>query len=147
MTSAFKTVLDTAKAALLQSPAIAGGRVYVGRDLSTPLDAASDVNLTLQAQDGSPFAIGDGPTDWVIDLGVEIRARGSDIVDAVAAIDPLIEAAYARLAAIAWPAGVMGITALRGQLDSQEAATPVAGWQFVMSINIRTAPGSLALAP
>ena len=147
MTSAFKTVLDTAKAALLQSPAVAGGRVYVGRDLATPLDAASDVNLTLAAQDGEPFVLGNGPTDWVVDLGVEIRARGSDSVDAVAAIDPLIETAYARLAAIAWPAGVMGVSALRGRLDSQEAASPVAGWQFALSINLRTASGSLALAP
>jgi hypothetical protein len=147
MTTAFKTLLDTVSAALLEAPALAGGRVYVGRDNATPLDQASDVNLTLQTQDGQPFALTAGPTDWTVDVGVEIRARGSDSTDAVAAIDPLLELAYARLVAMVLPAGVSGITGFRGQIDVQEAGVPFAAWQFLLTINFRTAPGSLALAP
>ena len=147
MTTAFKTLLDTVAAALLAAPALAGGRVSMGSDSSTPLNAASDVTLTLQTQDGEPFMLTAGPTDWAVDIGVEVRARGSSTVDAVAAIDPLIELAYARLVAIAWPAGVLGVTGFRGRLDVQEAATPVAAWQFLLSLSFRTAPGTLSLAP
>lgn len=147
MTTAFKSIADTVLAALLAAPAVASGRVSVGRDNTTPLDQASDVNITLQAQGGEQFAITGGPVDWTGDLGIEVRARGSDSVDALSAIDPLIETVYARLAAIAWPAGVMGLQGLRCQLDVQEAATPIAAWQLLQTLSFRTAPGSLALAP
>ena len=147
MTTAFKTLLDTVSAALLAAPALAGGRVYVGRDNATALNQASDVNVTLQTQDGQPFALTAGPTDWTVDIGVEIRARGTDTADAITAIDPLIELAYARLLAMAMPAGVMGITGFRGQIDVQEAAAPFAAWQFLFGVTFRTMPGTLSLAP
>lgn len=147
MTTAFKTIVDAVQAAMLAAPAVAGGRVAVGRDNTTALDQASDVNITLQAQGGEPFALTGGPTDWTVDLGIEVRARGSDSVNALSAIDPLLELVYARLQAITWPAGVMGIGGIRGQLDVQEAATPIAAWQVLQTITFRTAPGSLALAP
>ena len=147
MTTAFKTLLDTVSAALLAAPALAGGRVHMGRDNATPLNQASDVNITLQTQDGRPFALTDGPTDWSIDIGVEIRARGTDTTNAIAALDPLIELAYARLLAMPLPAGVMGLTAFRGQIDVQESATPFAAWQFLLSVTFRTMPGTLSLAP
>ena len=147
MTTAFKSLVDTVSAALLAAPAVAGGRIAVGRETSTALDQASDVNITLQVQDGQPFALTGGPTDWDVDIGVEIRARGTDAIDALAAIDPIMEQVYARLTAMALPAGVTGLQAFRGQLDVQEAATPVAAWQFQLTVSLRTAPGSLALAP
>lgn len=146
MTTAFKTLIDTVSAALLASPAVAGGRVAVGRDTTTALDQASDVNITLQVQDGAPFTLTAGPTDWTVDVGVEIRARGTDAVDALAAIDPIMEQVYARLTAMSLPAGIVGLQAFRGQLDVQEAATPVAAWQILLTVSLRTAPGSLALA-
>jgi hypothetical protein len=147
MTTAFKTLVDTVLAALQESPAVAGGRIAVGRDTTAALDQASDINLTLQVQDGQPFALTSGPVDWSVDIGVEIRARGTDTVDALAAIDPIMEQVYARLTAMALPAGITGLQAFRGQLDVQEAATPVAAWQFQLTVSLRTAPGSLALAP
>lgn len=147
MSTAFKVLLDTLSAALLQSPAIASGRVSMGNDNPTPLDKPSDVTITLQAQDGEPFALTGGPTDWTTDIGVEIRARGTSSLDAIAAIDPLIELAYARITTMALPAGVTGLTSLRAKLDVQEAATPVAAWLLLATFTFRTAPGSLALAP
>lgn len=146
MTTAFKTLIDTVNTALLASPAVAGGRIAVGRDTTTALDQASDDNITLQVQDGQPFALTAGPTDWTVDIGVEIRARGTDTIDALAAIDPLMETVYARLVAMTLPAGITGLQAFRGQLDVQEAATPVAAWQFQLTVSLRTAPGSLELA-
>jgi hypothetical protein len=147
MPTAFKTLIDTVNAALQAAPAVAGGRIAVGRDTSTALDQASDINITMQVQDGEPFALTAGPTDWTVDVGVEIRARGTDAIDALAAIDPIMEQVYARLTAMALPAGITGLQSFRGQLDVQEAATPVAAWQFQLSVSLRTAPGSLALAP
>jgi hypothetical protein len=147
MTTAFKTLADTVLAALQAAPAVAGGRISLGRDMSTALDQASDINITLQLQDGEPFALSAGPTDWSVDVGVEVRARGSDTLDALAAIDPLIELVYARITAMALPAGITGLLAFRGRLDVQEAATPVAAWQMQLTVGLRTAPGSLALAP
>lgn len=147
MTTAFKTLIDTVLAALQESPAVAGGRIAVGRDTTTALDQVSDINITLQVQDGQPFTLTAGPTEWSVDIGVEIRARGTDTIDALAAIDPIMEQVYARLTAMALPAGVTGVQAFRGQLDVQEAATPVATWQFLSTLSLRTAPGSLALAP
>ena len=147
MTTAFKSILDTVRAALMAAPAVAGGRIAYGRDDATPLGAASDVTLTLQAQDGEPIALVGAPTDWTALLGVEVRARASASQDAWTAIDPYIEQVYQRLAAIDWPAGVTGVTGLRGRLDPAEAATAVASWQFVLTINFRTAPRTLALAP
>jgi hypothetical protein len=147
MTTAFKVLVDAVSAALSAAPAVAGGRIAVGRDSSAALDQASDVNIILQVQDGQPFALSSGPTDWSVDVGVEIRARGTDTIDALAAIDPIMEQVYARLTAMALPAGVTGLQAFRGQLDVQEAATPVAAWQFLLTVSLRTAPGSLTLAP
>lgn len=146
MTTAFKTLIDLVSAAMLQAPALAGGRVYIGRDNATSLNEANDVNLTLQAQDGEPFALTGGPTDWSVDVGVEIRARGSATEDALTAIDPLIELAYARLLAITLPAGVTALSSLRARLDVQEGSTPIAAWQLLATITFRTAPGTLALA-
>lgn len=147
MSTAFKVLLDTVRAALLQAPAIAAGRVSMGTDNPTPLNHPSDVTITLQTHDGEPFALTGGPTDWTVDIGVEIRARGTSAVDAIEAIDPLIELAYARITTAALPAGVTGLTGLRAKLDVQEAATPVAAWLLLATFTFRTAPGTLALAP
>lgn len=147
MASAFLTLIDAIEAALRVSPAVAGGRIAIGRDNATALDEASDINITLQVQDGQPFALTAGPTEWTVDVGVEIRARGRAGVNALDAVDPIVELVYARVTAMALPAGVTGLQAFRGQLDVQEAATPIAAWQLLFTFNLRTAPGSLALAP
>ncbi len=146
MATAFLTLINAIEAALRVSPAAAEGRIAVGRDNATALDEASDINITLQVQDGQPFALTAGPTEWTVDVGVEVRARGRAGVNALDAIDPIAELVYARVSAMTLPPGVTGLQAFRGQLDVQEAATPIAAWQLQFTFNLRTAPGSLALA-
>ncbi len=147
MTTAFRTLIETFSTALLAGSPAWGTRVYVGREIDTPLHDDNDVNLTLETQEGQPFALTAGPTDWTVGIGATVRARGTDTINALLAADPLIEDVYARLVGAALPAGVMSLGNFAARLDVQEAATPVASWQLRVIVTFRTLPGSLSLAP
>lgn len=147
MTTAFKTVQDAIVAALTTPATIVGDRVYAGRARPMPLEHDSDINVSVESIGGQQFAVGNGPVEWNVVYGIEIRARGSSTTDGMAAIDPLLEAAYARLLAAAPPVGVMGwVLQPRARLDVEEAATPIASMQLALNVQMRTQPGSLALA-
>ena len=147
MATAFKTVQDAIVAALLQAPQITGARVYAGRARPMPEEHAADISISLESMTGQPFMLVAGPVLWEVVYGIEIRARGTATVDAVAAVDPLLEAVYARLLATATPAGVEGwaITP-RIRVDVDEAATPIASLQLALNVRLRTEPGTLTLA-
>lgn len=146
MTTAFKTVNDAIVALLVQAPAVAGGRVYAGRARPLPTEHASSVNVSLEAINGQQFAIGDGPVDWSVTYGIEIRARGAVNTDAIAAVDPVLEAVYARIGAAAAPPGVSGwFLDARIRLDVEEADAPIASLQLALTVQLRTQAGSLAL--
>lgn len=147
MATAFLTVNDALVALLQQAPAIAGARVYTGRARPLPTEHASSVNVSLEAIRGRQFAIGDGPMDWDVTYGIEIRARGSATVDAVAAVDPLLEAVFARVAGGTPPAGVLGwVLDTQIRVEVEEADTPIASLQLALAVQLRTQAGSLALA-
>lgn len=147
MTTAFKTVQDALQTALLQAPQITGARVYQGRARPMPAEHASDISVSLESIGGEQFAIGAGPVLWEVVYGVEIRARGTASVDAVAAVDPLLEAVYARINATAAPAGVEAwVLAPRVRVDVEEADTPIASLQMALNVRLRTQAGTLALA-
>jgi hypothetical protein len=145
MATAFKTVQDALVAALMAAPQITGARVYAGRARPMPEEHASDINVSIESLTGQQFALGSGPVLWEAIYGLEIRARGTASVDAVAAVDPLLEALYARILATATPAGVEGwaITP-RIRVDVEEAA--IASLQLALNVRLRTQPGTLALA-
>lgn len=147
MTTAFKTVQD-ALVALMQTPAIGEGNVNTGRARPLPAEQADDINVSVESINGQQFAIGGGPVNWTVVYGLEIRARGSSTTDGMAAIDPLLEALYARIASAQPPAGVMGwVLNPRMRVDVVEGDTPVATLQLALDVQMRTQPGSLALAP
>lgn len=146
MATAFKTVLDAITAALAQAPAVAGGRIHAGRDRPLPEEHASDVALDGDSADGEQFALTAGPVNWRMTVPLQLRARGSSTTHARDAVDALLEAAFARLAATAPPAGVSGwVLSTRYRCDFDEAAQPVAVMQLAVTVELRTAPGSLAL--
>ena len=147
MATAFKTVQDALVAALLAAPQITGARVYAGRARPMPEEHASDINVSIESLTGQQFAVSGGPVLWEAIYGLEIRARGTASVDAVAAVDPLLEALYARILATATPAGVEGwaITP-RIREDVEEAGSPIASLQLALNVRLRTQSGSLALA-
>ena len=147
MATAFKTVQDAIQTALLEAPQITGARVYTGRARPMPEEHTSDISVSLESMTGQQFALGSGPVLWEVIYGLEIRARGTAAVDAVAAVDPLLESLYARILATATPAGVEGwaITP-RIRVDVDETSTPIASLQLALNVRLRTEPGTLTLA-
>ena len=147
MATAFKTVQDAIAAALLEAPQITGARVYTGRARPMPEEHTSDISVSLESMTGQQFALGSGPVLWEVIYGLEIRARGTAAVDAVAAVDPLLESLYARILATATPAGVEGwaITP-RIRVDVDETSTPIASLQLALNVRLRTEPDTLTLA-
>lgn len=147
MATAFKTVQDAIAAALLEAPQITGARVYTGRARPMPEEHTSDISVSLESMTGQQFALGSGPVLWEVIYGLEIRARGTAAVDAVAAVDPLLESLYARILATATPAGVEGwaITP-RIRVDVDETSTPIASLQLALNVRLRTEANTLTLA-
>ncbi len=146
MTTAFKTVQD-ALVTLLQTPAIVAGAVRAGRALPLPEGVASDIAVSLEALTGQAIALTGAPQDWGVTYAIAMRARGSASVDAMAAVDPIFETVYARVATGAAPAGVQGwVLQPRVLMDVEEADTPVARMALFLDVRLRTQPGSLALA-
>ena len=147
MTTAFKTVQDALVAALTTPATIAGGRVVAGRARPLPLEHDSDIAVTIESISGEDVALTSHPKDWLVVYGVEIRARGTASLDAVAALDPMLEAVFARVLQTPAPAGVMGwVLEPRIRLDVEEAATPIGVAQLALNVRLRTQPASLLLA-
>jgi hypothetical protein len=147
MTTAFKTVQDALVAALVTPATIVGLRVVAGRARPMPAEHDSDIAISIESVQGEDFTLTAQPQDWAVVYGVEIRARGSVSVDAIAALDPLLEAVYARIKSTPAPAGVMGwVLEPRLRFEVEEAATPIGTLQLALNVRMRTQPGSLALA-
>lgn len=147
MSTAFKVVQDALVSALLTPPTIVGSRVSAGRARPMPEEHDSDIAVSIESIVGNADLVGDAPVGWDVVYIVEIRCRGSASVDAIAAIDPLLEATYARLLAVAPPAGVVGwVLAPRARIDVDEGATPIASGQLALDVSLRTQHGSLVLS-
>ena len=146
--SAFKTVQDALVAALLLAPQITGSRVYAGRARPMPEEHASDINVSIESISGQQMTVTGGPVLWSVVYGLELRARGTASVDAMAALDPVLDAAYARIVATEPPAGVNGwVLTPRARIDIEEAATPIASMTLALDVQLRTDAGTLTLAP
>lgn len=91
-------------------------------------------------------ATGAGAVQWTTLVGVECVARASAGQDPLTAIDPLIEAVYARLAAAPQLAG--SLSELLGEPEIQweiaEAETPIATALIAVRVQHITGPASLA---
>jgi hypothetical protein len=112
-----------------------------------PLEHESDIAVTIESINGADVALTSHPKDWEVTYGVEIRARGNASVDAIAALDPLLEAVFARVLQTPAPAGVMGwVLEPRIRVDVEEAATPIGVMQLALNVRLRTQPASLLLA-
>ena len=147
MATAFKTVQDAIVTALVTPATIVGTRVVPGRARPMPVEHASDIAVSIESIDGADIAFTAAPKDWQIVYGVEIRARGSSSTDGVAALDPILAAAYARLQTTAPPAGVLGwILQPRIRVQVEEAATPIASMLLSINVRLRTQALRLTLA-
>lgn len=106
--SAFTDLTAAIVAALNAAPALAGGNVYRGHAWPMPEDVNEEVFVRTESSVSERTGI-TGPVDWRTAYRIEIRVRYSpDATSADAAVDDLLAAAYARLAALSLP-GVQDI--------------------------------------
>lgn len=144
MTTAFRAIALAIAASLSGAPALAGVPVFQNRLKPLPEDQMLAVVVRKEASSGQELVL--GMTDWQTDYAIECYGRGAPGTDPDAAADNLLEAAWARLAAIDLGAyQVMGAT-LNPAVgwDYGEAETPFACAIFRLQIIHRTASASLA---
>lgn len=103
--SAFVDLEAAAVAALTASPALAGGNVLRGRDLPMPTSRAEQVDVALAASRGQGRTLDGGYNRWETAIALRLRARAAAGQGGAAAVDALLAAVFARLAAAAPPAG------------------------------------------
>lgn len=104
MSSAFKTLLDGLKSALLQAPALAGGRISLNQRHPVAL-GQSDAIVLRQGPARGDSAV-TGLIYWANTITVECFARAPEGSEVSPAVDDLLAAVWQRLAAI--DAGVLG---------------------------------------
>lgn len=144
--SAFLSITDAVRDALLQAPALAGGNVNRGRNVPLPADADQGVDVSIVSSRAQPLALADASSlQWESVIAVVCKARGTSSTDAEAAIDPLVVSAWQRLLSMSAPAGVTGMTldpAIAWDID--EAEQPLATAALSLRLTHITTTAALA---
>jgi hypothetical protein len=143
----FLTNLQALKAALLAAPALAGSFVNLGRATPLPEGKSQGIWLRPGRAIGTESFAGDTRTDWDSEVLVAMAARATAGSDGVTAVDALLTAVYARVAAAAPPAASfewLGQPALAWDVD--EADQTLGACELRLRFKHRTASGSLAAA-
>lgn len=144
MATAFADITALVRDALLTGPALAGGRVYRGRNRPLGLGEATAVCVNLTRASGEPIALSGDALQWSTTVLVTAYARGSASVDAEAAVDPLLQAVWQRLQTVSVP-GALAITldpAVQWAVDEGDA--PVAEATVALRITHLTTGAALA---
>lgn len=145
--SAFLVLTDLVRDALLQSPALAGGRIKRGRATPVGDEADSAITVNVIRSRASQLDLEGQSLQWETAIAVTVYARAAAGVDAEAAIDPLLVSVWDRLLGIAAPASVFGITLEPAiQWDVDEADATVVSASLSLRINHITTGAALAAA-
>lgn len=108
--TAFAGLTTALVQALVQAPALAGGRVFPNRLRPIPDDRATAVVVRI-GQRSQAQEIVLGAYDWTTPFSVECIARGTSGLDPQAAVDALLADVWARLYALDITAlGAMSVT-------------------------------------
>lgn len=143
--SAFLSLTDVVRDALLSTPALAGGRVRRGRAVSVQAEEASAITVNLARSRATELDLQGQALQWETAIVVSFYARASAGQDGEAAIDPLLVSTWGRLYAITPPAGVVGITLDPAiQWDVDEADTTVVSASLTLRITHITTTAELA---
>lgn len=147
MATAFADLTANVKALLVQAPALAGGRVSRGR--ARPLAREHDTAIVVRLANGDgEQALTSGPRHWSTVLVVELFARAAAEQEPDDALDPLLQAVYARLAGAQLAGGVADLLGdPRVEWDAAEADTALASCRLLFTVSHRTQPQSLVAAP
>ncbi len=136
--SAFKQLTDALVAACMQTPALAGGRIWPNRlrPLSAQQTSAIVVRLVKSAARETTL----GAHDWRTQIDVECYGRGATGFDPAEAVDELLQSAWGRLSSID-PAALSAMAiALNPAVEYhfEEAETPMACAIVSLVISHRT---------
>jgi hypothetical protein len=145
--SAFLDLRDLAVSALTGAPALAGGFVKPGRMFALPEERSQGIFVRLaRARGATPFA-GDLRTDWETELVLHLTARAAVGGDGEDAVDELVDAVYARMAAAAPPPQSDGwLLEPSVAFEVDEADQTIGHAELRLRLKHRTAAGSLAAA-
>lgn len=145
--SAFLDLRDAVRALLAAPPALAGGFIHAGRAFPLPAETAQGIFVRLSRGAGqAPFA-GDTRVDWNTDIVVAMAARGAAGTDGEAAVDTLLAAVYARIAAAA-PLGNADHWTVEPAVafEVDEADQTLGAAELRLRVRHRTASGDLSAA-
>lgn len=96
--SVFVRLAAEIQALLQAAPALANGRVWLGRQAPVVAQVQSGINVRLDGSEAVDQGVTGSPTTWMTAIDVECYARGDPESDAVAVVDPLLVGVYERLA-------------------------------------------------
>lgn len=145
--SAFSDITAALQALLLQAPPLAGGRVWRGR--LQPLAQEHDTAVVLRIlRAPSVSGLLGNPLLWESRIAVDCHARAAVGQDPEDAVDALLMAVYARLAAAGqFAPGVSDAFADPAiEWDVDEADTALATATLVLSVRHQTQSLTLAAA-
>ena len=134
--SAFLDLVAAAEAALLASPALAGGHVYQGRERPMPQNVPQQIDIHRANSTGRQMTLNGLVTRWDTAIGLRLRARAAAGTDGNTAADALLVAVFQRLQATAPPAGVPRWAldpSVRWEVD--EADTTLVEAQLVLRVD------------
>ncbi len=112
MPSQFLSLANAVTAALLASPALAGGNVLQGRALPVEIAHAAEVHVAVARSQAEDLVLRGPERLWVTTLTVTCYARATAGQSGDAAVDPLLQAVYARLQGLesSPPPGAQSVT-------------------------------------
>lgn len=145
--SAFLDLAAAARTAMLASPALAGGHVYVGRDRPMPTDRTQQIDVQLISSRGRAATLDGTFSRWDTAIGLTLRVRANAAQDGDTAVDGLLADVFARMAAATPPAGAGRWTLQPDvQWSVDEADRTLCEAQLVLRIEHFTGASSLAAA-
>lgn len=126
--SAQLQITDAIMATLRESPPVAA-RIQRGRTIPAQLTADTVASVRLVRSNGTRLSVDGVATTWHTAIAIEVGARAAADSDAHAAVDPVLQAAYARIHA-APPAGGAwdwsGDPEIHWQIDEAESTVGLA---------------------
>lgn len=100
--------MGAAVVAILTAPtALAGGNVRRGRRVPVPANVPQAIDVHVQRSTADNAQLAGDLLQWDTLVGIDLYARAAALGDGEAAIDPLLQAVFARLTTAPAPAGAI----------------------------------------
>jgi hypothetical protein len=138
--SKHQAIIAAVTAALLAATALAGGRVYEGRDLALPAGTATQINVFEEDSTPDSTWLTGAPVDWTTQVSIVIKARRTGTGSAETVCDAIWCDVFARVTTDATLLGlVQALNAGPLTRERDEADTDVAAFTWQFTVMHRTA--------